>query len=130
MGDKYHIHHLRAFFIEKIEGHKDVWAHANGKGRYKLKIAHLEADQLEKKAQEKTKEEIAVIKEESRLNAKKVDSDVAIKQDQEPIKLLLEKSEDDDDDDEDKPDKVDTDGAIKKVQESIKLAKENEDRSD
>ena len=50
MGDKHHIHHLRAFHIEKLEGHKDVWAHANGKGRYKLKLAHLEADKLENEA--------------------------------------------------------------------------------
>ena len=57
MGDKHHIHHLRAFHIEKLEGHKDVWAAANGKGRYKLKIAHLEADKLENEANQKSKEE-------------------------------------------------------------------------
>jgi len=50
LGDKHHIHHLRAFHLEKIDGHKDVWSQANGKGRYKLKIAHLEADKLEKEA--------------------------------------------------------------------------------
>jgi hypothetical protein len=24
LGDRHHLHHLRAFYIEKIDGHKDV----------------------------------------------------------------------------------------------------------
>lgn len=45
LGDKHHLHHLRAFYVEKIDGHKDVWAAASGRGRYKLKIDHKEADE-------------------------------------------------------------------------------------
>ena len=95
LGDKHHIHHLRTFFIEKIEGHKDVWAHANGKGRYKLKLAHLEADKLEKEANEKTKE---TIKQESIVNAKKVDPDGNIKIE---VKKPVKKEDDDDDEEAD-----------------------------
>ena len=40
LGDRHHLHHLRAFNIEKIEGHKDVQAHAHAGGRYKLKLEH------------------------------------------------------------------------------------------
>lgn len=29
LGDKHHLHHLRAFNIEKIDGHMDVQAHAS-----------------------------------------------------------------------------------------------------
>ena len=36
LGDKHHLHHLRAFNIEKREGHMDVQAHAHAGGRYKL----------------------------------------------------------------------------------------------
>ena len=45
MGDQHHLHHLRAFDIEKIDGHMDVQAHAHTGGRYKLKLAHNETDQ-------------------------------------------------------------------------------------
>ena len=38
MGDSSHLHHLHTFFLEKIEGHRDVEAHANLGGRYKVKI--------------------------------------------------------------------------------------------
>jgi hypothetical protein len=40
LGDSHHIHHLRAFGIEKIDGHMDVWAHTHNTGRYKIKLAH------------------------------------------------------------------------------------------
>lgn len=38
LGDKHHLHHLRAFGIEKIDGHMDVHAYAHKNGRYKLKL--------------------------------------------------------------------------------------------
>lgn len=38
MGDTGHLHHLHTFFLEKLEGHRDVEAHANMGGRYKVKI--------------------------------------------------------------------------------------------
>lgn len=44
LGDRHHLHHLRAFDIEKIEGHMDVQAHAHSAGRYKLKLAHNETE--------------------------------------------------------------------------------------
>jgi hypothetical protein len=44
LGDKHHLHHLRAFNIAKIPGHMDVQAHAHSSGRYKLKLAHNETD--------------------------------------------------------------------------------------
>ena len=44
LGDTHHLHHLRAFGIEKIDGHMDVQAHAHTSGRYKLKLAHNETD--------------------------------------------------------------------------------------
>ena len=40
MGDNSHLHHLHAFHIEKLSGHRDVEAHANANGRYKVKIEH------------------------------------------------------------------------------------------
>jgi hypothetical protein len=44
LGDPHHLHHLRAFDIQKIEGHMDVQAHTHNNGRYKLKLAHNETD--------------------------------------------------------------------------------------
>jgi len=38
MGDRSHLHHLHLFHVEKIDGHRDVEAHANANGRYKVKI--------------------------------------------------------------------------------------------
>lgn len=38
MGDASHLHHLSAFGIERLEGHRDVEAHAYSNGRYKLRI--------------------------------------------------------------------------------------------
>ena len=38
MGDSSHLHHLHIWAIEKIEGHRDVEAHAYSSGRYKLRI--------------------------------------------------------------------------------------------
>ena len=49
LGDKHHLHHLRAFNIAKIPGHMDVQAHAHSSGRYKLKLAHNETDQSDVK---------------------------------------------------------------------------------
>lgn len=46
LGDRQHLHHLRAFDIAKDEGHMDVQAHAHSAGRYKLKLAHNETDQI------------------------------------------------------------------------------------
>lgn len=40
LGDRHHLHHIRAFGIKKIEGHKDVHAHAHSQGRYKLKLEY------------------------------------------------------------------------------------------
>jgi len=37
MGDTQHLHHLHAFSIEKVPGHKDVDAHVHAGGRYKFK---------------------------------------------------------------------------------------------
>ena len=42
MGDTQHLHHLHAFAIEKIPGHKDVDAHVHAGGRYKFKTVHHE----------------------------------------------------------------------------------------
>lgn len=42
MGDTQHLHHLHAFSIEKIEGHKDVDAHVHAGGRYKFKTVQHE----------------------------------------------------------------------------------------
>lgn len=39
MGDSHHLHHLHAFDIKKIPGHKDVEAHVHQTGRYKFKSA-------------------------------------------------------------------------------------------
>lgn len=38
MGDAVHLHHLHTFFIEKLEGHREVEAHAQAGSRYKVKI--------------------------------------------------------------------------------------------
>ena len=45
LGDRHHLHHLRAFGIEKIDGHMDVQAHAHSGGRYKLQLEHNVTDQ-------------------------------------------------------------------------------------
>ena len=37
IGDTVHLHHLKAFFIEKTEGHMDVHALTSSKGRYKVR---------------------------------------------------------------------------------------------
>jgi hypothetical protein len=45
MGDLQHLHHLHAFAIEKIPGHKDVEGHIHSAGRYKFKsLSHPNAD--------------------------------------------------------------------------------------
>jgi len=44
LGDQHHLHHLRAFGIEKIDGHMDVHAHTHSGGRYKLKLAQNETE--------------------------------------------------------------------------------------
>ena len=38
MGDAAHLHHLHTFYLQKLEGHRDVEAHATSGGRYKVKI--------------------------------------------------------------------------------------------
>ena len=38
MGDAHHLHHLHVFGIKKLEGHRDVEAHAHSNGRYKVRI--------------------------------------------------------------------------------------------
>ena len=38
MGDSTHLHHLHVFALEKLEGHRDVEAHAHANGRYKVRI--------------------------------------------------------------------------------------------
>ena len=38
MGDASHSHHLHLRGIEKVEGHRDVEAHAYSSGRYKVRI--------------------------------------------------------------------------------------------
>ena len=38
MGDNSHLHHLHLYGIEKMEGHRDVEAHAYSNGRYKVRI--------------------------------------------------------------------------------------------
>ena len=50
LGDTYHLHHLRAVGIQKIEGHMDVQAHAHRAGRYKIKYEH---DKIDDKKEEK-----------------------------------------------------------------------------
>ena len=44
MGDSQHLHHLHAFAIEKIDGHKDVEAHVHAGGRYKFKAIQHDTD--------------------------------------------------------------------------------------
>ena len=39
LGDRNHLHHLRAFGIEVMEGHKDLHAFVHTSGRYKLKLS-------------------------------------------------------------------------------------------
>eukprot|EP00352_Strombidinopsis_acuminata_P006865 CAMPEP_0176367694 /NCGR_PEP_ID=MMETSP0126-20121128/22067_1 /TAXON_ID=141414 ORGANISM="Strombidinopsis acuminatum, Strain SPMC142" /NCGR_SAMPLE_ID=MMETSP0126 /ASSEMBLY_ACC=CAM_ASM_000229 /LENGTH=151 /DNA_ID=CAMNT_0017725633 /DNA_START=806 /DNA_END=1261 /DNA_ORIENTATION=+ len=39
IGDRNHLHHLHTFELEKLDGHKDVEAHAHANGRYKLAAA-------------------------------------------------------------------------------------------
>jgi hypothetical protein len=36
MGDSNHLHHLHAWEVEKLDGHKDVEIHAGETGRYKI----------------------------------------------------------------------------------------------
>lgn len=38
MGDRHHLHHLRAFDIQKIDGHMDLKTHVNHQGRYKIRF--------------------------------------------------------------------------------------------
>ena len=38
MGDNSHLHHLHLKGIERIDGHRDVEAHASTGGRYKVRI--------------------------------------------------------------------------------------------
>lgn len=38
-GDRNHLHHLRAFGIERMDGKKDLHAFFHKSGRYKLKLA-------------------------------------------------------------------------------------------
>ena len=38
MGDANHLHHLHVFDLMKLDGHRDVEAHAHSNGRYKVKI--------------------------------------------------------------------------------------------
>lgn len=38
MGDVSHLHHLHLHGIEKLDGHRDVEAHAYSSGRYKVRI--------------------------------------------------------------------------------------------
>ena len=38
MGDSNHLHHLHVFGIQKLDGHRDVEAHAHSDGRYKVRI--------------------------------------------------------------------------------------------
>lgn len=38
IGDASHLHHLHAFYLQKLDGHRDVEAHATSGGRYKVKI--------------------------------------------------------------------------------------------
>ena len=47
LGDLHHLHHLRVFDIQKIDGHMDVQSHTHREGRYKLKLEH-DNDKLEK----------------------------------------------------------------------------------
>ena len=44
LGDSVHIHHLRAFGIEKIDGHQNVHAYTHSQGRYKLKLINLDGE--------------------------------------------------------------------------------------
>lgn len=48
IGDRHHLHHIRAFGIEKIDGHMEVHAHAHSAGRYKLKLQHNITESEEK----------------------------------------------------------------------------------
>jgi len=48
LGDSFHLHHLRGWGLEKLSGHKDVYAHAHRMGRYKVRYQHDEDDQKEK----------------------------------------------------------------------------------
>jgi len=38
MGDNSHLHHLHLYDLEKIDGHRDVEAHAYQNSRYKVRI--------------------------------------------------------------------------------------------
>ena len=38
MGDANHLHHMHIFDIKKLDGHRDVEAHAHSNGRYKVRI--------------------------------------------------------------------------------------------
>mmetsp|Transcript_18681 Transcript_18681/g.25236 ORF Transcript_18681/g.25236 Transcript_18681/m.25236 type:complete len:117 (+) Transcript_18681:980-1330(+) len=38
MGDYSHLHHLHLWGLERVEGHRDVEAHAFSNGRYKVRI--------------------------------------------------------------------------------------------
>ena len=38
MGDILHLHHVHLIGLEKLEGHRDVEAHAYSNGRYKVRI--------------------------------------------------------------------------------------------
>jgi len=49
LGDRHHLHHVRAFQIEKVEGHREVQAHAHTTGRYKLALHHNITDQIDVK---------------------------------------------------------------------------------
>lgn len=50
VGDTHHLHHLHVFDFKKLDGHRDVEAHANANGRYKVKVTphdgkeHLEQE--------------------------------------------------------------------------------------
>ena len=38
MGDYSHLHHLHLWGLERLDGHRDVEAHAYSNGRYKVRI--------------------------------------------------------------------------------------------
>lgn len=48
LGDAFHLHHLRGWGIQKLPGHKDVYAHAHRMGRYKVRYQHDEDNLKEK----------------------------------------------------------------------------------
>ena len=39
MGDILHLHHVHLMGLERLEGHRDVEAHAYMRGRYKVRIS-------------------------------------------------------------------------------------------